>query len=219
MTYLPVNTQNTSVGSSNVPVSRTETTTTTASTKENSEHNPSEQHQRLSAVHNNDIISRPTIYKEISRQVIRRKLARQRHCVVERAISPEYLDSLFPTLLQLFRPQIVRYNGGIAGIEKWKISCYLEVMPGGIPTTEPAVELLRVFAPLLDTCNDLFAYWYRQQHACNDKKNNCRSYSIADAAIKPSAQQSCRRLMTFITRYTPNPGEQALLKVRLDVVA
>ncbi|GAX22795.1 hypothetical protein FisN_24Lh076 [Fistulifera solaris] len=143
---------------------------------------------------------RPTILNEINKQVVRRKLARQRHCLIEQGIQPEYLDSLFPPLLELFAPQSVQYNGGIAGVKDWKISCYLEVMPGGVPTTEPNVDLLQLFLPLLEACNVLFCHWYRQQHACNHNSN-----------VKTSAVQ-CERLMTFITRYTPAPGEQALLK-------
>lgn len=145
---------------------------------------------------------RSTILPEINKQVIRRKLARQRHCVIEQGIHPTYLDELFPQLLQLFSPQTVHYNGGIAGVKDWKISCYLEVMPGGIPTAEPNVELFHLFHPLLNACNQLFRHWYRQQHACNNNNGDT------------SNDWQCHRLMTFITRYTPAPGEQALLKVR-----
>jgi len=151
------------------------------------------------------IVSRPTLYQEISKQVLRHKLQKLRHLVIPQAISPDYLDQLFPTLLELFDPQPVIYNGGIAQIKKWKISCYLEVMEGGVPCTNPNLKLLQLFRPLLDTCNDLFLEWYRQQHACNDKSNNHSNNNN-------TTHRSCRRLMTFITRYTPNPGEQALLK-------
>ena len=44
--------------------------------------------------------------------------------------------------------------------------------------------------------------WYRQQHACNKKAGS--------SSQKPRVE----RVMTFITRYTPAPGEQALLKVK-----
>lgn len=147
------------------------------------------------------ILSRTTLNTEISKQVLRHKLQKLRHLVIEKAISPEYLDSLFPRMLQLFDPQTVTYNGGVAQIKQWKISCYLEVMEGGIPCTNPNLELLQLFMPLLSKCNDLFLEWYRQQHSCNTTRNNGNT-----------KQRSCRRLMTFITRYTPNPGEQALLK-------
>jgi hypothetical protein len=76
-------------------------------------------------------------------------------------------------------------------------------MQGGIPCTNPNTALLNVFTPLLDTCNDLFVHWYRQQHACNRPSTN---FSSSNKEIQ------VKRLMTFITRYTPNPGEQALLK-------
>jgi hypothetical protein len=144
---------------------------------------------------------REGLQKEIVRSVVRQKLRKQRHLVCEKAISAEYLDELFPRLLELFQPQTVIYNGGIAKVPKWKISCYLEVMEGGVPTTEPNTKLKDHFLPLLSACDDIFLYWYRQQHACNNKT--------------PGQQpaQNCHRLMTFITRYTPNPGEEALLKV------
>ena len=146
---------------------------------------------------------RAGLKEEIAKQVIRKKLAKLRHLVLEKAISSEYLDSLFPRLLQLFRPQPVVYNGGIGNVKNWKISCYLEVMDGGVPTTDPNLELLDLFQPLLDQCNDLFLYWFRQKNACN-KGNDTNSKILG-----------CSRLMTFITRYTPAPGEQALLKVCL----
>jgi len=151
-------------------------------------------------VENENLFVRAYVKEEISKLVLRKKLAKQRHLVLDRAIEPSYLDSLFPEMLKLFDPQTVTYNGGIANIREWKISCYLEVMEGGIPCTHPNVALLKLFRPLLNTCNDLFLHWYRQQHACN--RENAKNV------------QGCRRLMTFITRYTPNPGEQALLKVR-----
>ena len=72
-------------------------------------------------------------------------------------------------------------------------------MEGGIPCTDPNLELKRVFEPLLDICNDLFSIWYRQQHACNKTTLSHSTFQV-------------KRLMTFITRYTPAPGEQALLK-------
>ena len=146
---------------------------------------------------------RPTVQQEIVRQVVRAKLSKKKHLVLEKAISPAYLDELFPKLLELFSPQTVYYNGGIAKVPEWKISCYLEVMDGGVPTTQPNLALKAHFDPLLQACNDIFLFWYRQQHACNKKDQN--------------SVTSCHRLMTFVTRYTPNPGEQALLKVSVVI--
>lgn len=145
-------------------------------------------------------IVREGVMKEISKQVIRQKLAKFRHLVIPKGIHTEYLDALFPVLLKEFHPQTVHYNGGIANVKEWKISCYLEVMEGGVPCTNPNLKLLNLFQPLLEECNALFLHWYRQQHACNRKGSGSRM------------EHSCRRLMTFITRYTPAPGEQALLK-------
>eukprot|EP00934_Nitzschia_sp_Nitz4_P001432 Nitzschia sp. Nitz4//scaffold225_size51843//30328//31383//NITZ4_006898-RA/size51843-snap-gene-0.3-mRNA-1//1//CDS//3329542684//1432//frame0 len=145
------------------------------------------------------LIVREGVRQEISKQVLRQKLGKFRHLVIPKGIHSEYLESLFPQLLQHFDPQTVYYNGGIANVPEWKISCYLEVMEGGVPCTNPNLPLLELFQPLLEECNSLFLEWYRQQHACNQKGNN-------------RVQRSCRRLMTFVTRYTPKPGEQALLK-------
>jgi hypothetical protein len=149
------------------------------------------------------ILARDGLYNEISKQVLRHKLQKLRHLVLNGAINPTYLDSLFPSLLERFHPQHVTYNGGVAQIKEWKISCYLEVMEGGVPCTDPNTGLLNdVFRPLLDVCDDLFLEWYRQQHAGNDTTNHGRT----------KKKNVCRRLMTFVTRYTPAPGEQALLK-------
>ena len=142
---------------------------------------------------------RSQIKEEMVKQVVRKKLSKQRHLVLPKAVDPAYLDSLFPEMLQLFHPQTVNYNGGIGKVPQWKISCYLEVMDGGVPTTEPNIPLYELFAPLLTSCNHIFMDWYRQQHACNSRYNR--------------PVRDCQRIMTFITRYTPNPGEQALLKV------
>ena len=151
--------------------------------------------------------SREVVAKEISKQVLRHKLQKLRHLVLKGVISPDYLDHeiFHPKLLELFDPQTVVYNGGIANVKEWKISCYLEVMEGGIPCTNPNLELLEVFRPLLDTCDDLFLLWYKQQHACNHRR---RTATTGNAPRR----RTCRRLMTFVTRYTPAPGEQALLK-------
>jgi len=140
---------------------------------------------------------RRNVEKEIPKKVLRKKLAKMRHLVIEKGIEPSYLDSLFPQILELFDPQTVEYNGGIAKVKKWKISCYLEVMDGGVPCTNPNIELLNVCKPLLKNCNFLFKLWYKQQHACNGKR--------LDGI-------DVERVMTFITRYTPAPGEEALLK-------
>ena len=148
------------------------------------------------------ILSRPrsVLSKEISKQVLRHKLQKLRHLVIQGAISEDYLDKeIFPKLLNLFDPQTVVYNGGIANVKEWKISCYLEVMEGGVPCTNPHLGLLKVFLPLLETCDDQFMLWYKQQHSCNNKKSQ-------------QTKRTCKRLMTFVTRYTPAPGEQALLK-------
>lgn len=184
-----------------------------ASTTSTSKDHSTEGQAQDENVNNNfdseNCIVRPGLQKEIAKQVLRKKLAKLRHLVLSEAISPAYLDSLFPDLLKHFDPQKVTYNGGIANIKEWKISCYLEVMEGGVPTANPNMELLNLFHPLLDECNNLFLYWYRQKSACN----NSKSSSLAKKEIK------CSRLMTFITRYTPAPGEQALLKVRDERIA
>ena len=154
---------------------------------------------------------RSTVVPEINKGVLRKKLAKQRHLVVPAAIDPEYLDALFPHLLQLFDPQTVYYNGGIARVPEWKISCYLEVMPGGVPTAHPNTTLLDLFRPLLHQINDLFLHWYRQQHACNSSRSSNGSH--------PSVVTGCHRLMTFVTKYTPQPGQDALLKVHTYIHA
>ena len=81
------------------------------------------------------IISSPNdIQKQITKGVVRAKLSKRRHLVLPAAISPSYLDTLMPEIVtNLFQPQTVKYNGGVANITNWKISCYLEVMDGGIP--------------------------------------------------------------------------------------
>lgn len=152
-------------------------------------------------------IAKEGVVKEIHKRVIRQKLNKLRHLVVEQGIRAEYLDTLFPKMLPHYDPQHVTYNGGVAQIKDWKISCYLEVMEGGVPCTNPNLTLLALYRPLLDTCNDLFLEWYRQQHACNHKM-------FAGKTVT----RTCKRIMTFITRYTPAPGEQALLKVSYFVI-
>jgi hypothetical protein len=155
---------------------------------------------------------RDTLRKEIAKGVVRKKLAKMRHLVIPQAISPAYLDSLFPSILEHFDPQTVVYNGGIANVKEWKISCYLEVMEGGIPCTHPNLPLLHTCHDLLASCNTLFIEWYRQQHSCNNKNNNPIHRSNQHEPHDGEGRMEVKRLMTFITRYTPAPGEQALLK-------
>ena len=152
------------------------------------------------------MIVRDGVVQEIHKRVVRQKLNKLRHLVIEKGISPDYLDSLFPQMLPDYHPQHVQYNGGVAQIKDWKISCYLEVMEGGVPCTNPNLKLLELYRPLLETCYELFLEWYRQQHACNHKL-------LAGKKVT----RTCKRIMTFITRYTPAPGEQALLKVNIYI--
>jgi hypothetical protein len=154
-----------------------------------------------SLVEKEEHIVRKSAIQEITKGVIRKKLAKQRHLVVEKCINTNYLDSLFPQILQNFQPQTVTYNGGIAKAMEWKNSCYLEVMEGGVPCTNPNEKLKSICMPLLNECNDVFKVWYKQQHACNGK-------------VKEDI--SVHRLMTFITRYTKIPGEQPGLLKHVD---
>jgi hypothetical protein len=144
----------------------------------------------------------------IPKMVVRAKLSKLRHLVLWKAICPLYLETLFTKyMVPMFEPQVVTYNGGRAKVPQWKISCYLEVMDGGVPTAHPHKSLCVHCLPLLDACNDLFRTWYRQQH-CLKK--------VATATAKDGTTQSAlkvKRLMTFITRYNATaPGENALLK-------
>lgn len=154
-----------------------------------------------SLVEKEEHIVRKSAIQEITKGVIRKKLAKQRHLVIEKCINTNYLDSLFPQILQNFQPQTVTYNGGIAKATEWKNSCYLEVMEGGVPCTNPNEKLKSICMPLLNECNDVFKVWYKQQHACNGKVKE-------DIAV--------HRLMTFITRYTKIPGEQPGLLKHVD---
>ena len=90
-----------------------------------------------------------------------------RHLVVKEAIKPSYLDSLMPKIIEKFWPQQVVYNGGVANVKNWKISCYLEVMEGGVPCTNPCLPMLDDCSELLDAVDAAFTHWYKQQHACN----------------------------------------------------
>lgn len=113
----------------------------------------------------------------------------------------QYLDGLMPSILEKFWPQQVVYNGGIANVKNWKISCYLEVMEGGVPCTNPCLPLLDDCSELLDAVDAAFTHWYKQQHACNKP-----------GVPKREEPYKVKRVMNFITRYTANPNEQALLK-------
>jgi hypothetical protein len=149
-------------------------------------------------------IVRTNIKKEICKAVIRCKLNERRHIIINEGINPNYLKEIFPYIVSNFNPQTVQYNGGIANIKQWKISCYLEVMDHGVPTTRPNLVLQKHCLPLLNHCNDLFFYWYQQQHP-----------STSSLCTSDGKLLHCHRLMTFITRYTPAPNEQALLKVNM----
>ena len=190
------------------------------------------------------------ILREITRGVIRAKLAKTRHLVIREGIRKSYLDAIMPAVIDNFRPQTVMYNGGVAKIREWKLSCYLEVMEGGVPCADPDLKMLDICLPLLEVCDGLFSSWYRQQHSCNDAAQrkasttrggsggeenigNCdRMTSVAGSGTgsdKPVSETNCsggeekdqvqsrggikvKRLMTFITRYTAAPNENALLK-------
>mmetsp|Transcript_20636 Transcript_20636/g.25401 ORF Transcript_20636/g.25401 Transcript_20636/m.25401 type:complete len:250 (+) Transcript_20636:596-1345(+) len=150
------------------------------------------------------IIREGVMEKEIVKGVLRKKLSKMRHLMIPKAIHTAYIEEIFANyILKLFDPQTVKYNGGVARIKQWKISCYLEVMDGGIPCTNPNIQLLHHCLPLLDSCNELFLHWYKQQHSCNGNSK----FKKINNNIK-----QVKRIMTFITRYTPSPNESALLK-------
>lgn len=190
------------------------------------------------------------VAKEITRGVIRAKLAKRRHLVIQQGIRPAYLDGIMPAIIENFHPQTVTYNGGIAKVKEWKLSCYMEVMEGGVPCADPDLKMLGTCLPLLECCDDLFASWYRQQHSCNDAggrrkipsatktKGNDSEGVLGEENIANGERQASeglggmnenatqkqkqwqstddgikvKRLMTFITRYTAAPNENALLK-------
>ena len=147
----------------------------------------------ISELDDDDIIEYDAV-KSLTKHVIRAKLNKLRHLVIQRAIKPDYLENIYPDMVRYFNPQHVKYNQGI----DWRISCYLEVMPGGVPCTNLNMELRQLFLPLLESCNILFTEWYRQQRGIGKTSD--------------SVNIQVGRIMTFITRYTAAPGEQALLK-------
>ena len=70
------------------------------------------------------------VHRQIARGVVRAKLSKRRHLVLPGVVSSSYLDSLMPAIVgavegkpPLFRPQNVTYNGGVANVRNWKISC------------------------------------------------------------------------------------------------
>eukprot|EP00587_Corethron_hystrix_P007119 CAMPEP_0113316928 /NCGR_PEP_ID=MMETSP0010_2-20120614/12021_1 /TAXON_ID=216773 ORGANISM="Corethron hystrix, Strain 308" /NCGR_SAMPLE_ID=MMETSP0010_2 /ASSEMBLY_ACC=CAM_ASM_000155 /LENGTH=248 /DNA_ID=CAMNT_0000173769 /DNA_START=119 /DNA_END=862 /DNA_ORIENTATION=+ /assembly_acc=CAM_ASM_000155 len=145
-----------------------------------------------------------TVYKHITRGVMASKFSGRRHLVLPRAISPTYLLSIMPLVIQNFSPQHVRYNGGVGSVPDWKISCYIDVMDGGVPTANPHFPLREVCLPLLGAVDDLFLHWYRQQNHRKMVVNGLRS----DPRV--------RRLMTFVTRYSARRTEDAALLKHID---
>lgn len=83
-----------------------------------------------------------------------------------------------------------------------------------MPCTDPHVELRDKCLDLLRGCDFLFGRWYRQQHSCNGRQRRMMggggSKMVGGGSMEGGPK--VKRLMTFITRYTPAPGEQALLK-------
>ena len=93
-----------------------------------SQENACHVHEKIMVTSGSDsniIVSDPTmINKQITKGVVRAKLNKRRHLVIPGAISSSYLDELMPPIVtDLFQPQTVSYNGGIANIKEWKISC------------------------------------------------------------------------------------------------
>mmetsp|Transcript_13569 Transcript_13569/g.27035 ORF Transcript_13569/g.27035 Transcript_13569/m.27035 type:complete len:284 (-) Transcript_13569:30-881(-) len=181
-----------------------------------------------------EIYEASVVHKQITRGVLKSKFSARRHLVLPQAICPAYLKKIMPAIMENFAPQRVRYNGGIGAVPEWKISCYLEVMDGGIPTADPHTPLLTICAPLLGTVDDLFRHWYEQQNhrripvlrRMRSGANALPKSSTPEETAGPVGDSSkCHatadgthrrirltRLMTFITRYASFPGETALLK-------
>lgn len=63
--------------------------------------------EKIPSLSEMDGIVRTGVQAEIAKQVVRKKLSKFRHAVVKEAVKKEYLDSLFPSLLEHFNPQTV----------------------------------------------------------------------------------------------------------------
>jgi len=147
-------------------------------------------------------LTSPTLTADITKGVIRKKLAKMRHLCVTNAVLPSYLDTLMPDILRLFRPQVVNYNGGVANIKEWKISCYLEVMDGGVPCTNPHLPLLDLCTPLLHACDAMFIDWYKQQrelmrrsppvHTLRVVHTSCVVHTSSVAVLTPASLAQTR---------------------------
>uniref|UniRef100_A0A6U6GV36 Uncharacterized protein n=1 Tax=Odontella aurita TaxID=265563 RepID=A0A6U6GV36_9STRA len=73
-------------------------------------------------------IAKVGVYKEISKEVLRKKLVKMRHLVIKQGIQPRYLDALFPSILEGFEPQVVNvsvYSLQDACNSDWALERYL----------------------------------------------------------------------------------------------
>ena len=77
--------------------------------------------------------SEDEISKDISKGVLRKKLSKMRHLVIPKAISYQYLDTLFPQILKLFEPQkvmvsIITEYSIILDIKKSNAECIITII-------------------------------------------------------------------------------------------
>jgi len=130
-----------------------------------------------------------------------------RHSCIIKAVDPDFLNELFPKILNIFQPQIVKYSNTNPDISSkdgshgekidWKVSSYMEVdqtTPGAMQRNVTCdLNLKSLMMPLLEQCNQLFSSWYEKLHGAGSIKNLVR-------------------LQSFVTRYRPFPNENALLR-------
>ena len=119
---------------------------------------------------------------------------KDRHTLVERAVRPDYLQTLFPDIKRTFKPQPIDYTQkvGYSRYRNWKISCYLRAWPQWTPRIAPHMPLVEVMDPVLDECVSQFKKWY----------NDLWGLRESEVIIMNS----------FVTRYRTEEGETQLKK-------
>jgi hypothetical protein len=115
-----------------------------------------------------------------------------RHSCVPQAIDSQYLHELSPKIIEIFKPQVVKYSNTNPDIsakdgshgEKidWKVSSYMEVddtTPGAAQRgVQCDLDLLDLMKPLLTQCDELFSSWYEKLHGAGSITHLVRRQSF-----------------------------------------
>jgi len=111
-----------------------------------------------------------------------------KHAIFKNAVSPKYLRQIFPDMKRHWKPADLSYGK----YKRWNLSCYCEVWEGWTPKTPPHPPMAKTMEDTLSAAKEIFEKWYAE-------RNGLEKVDVIT-------------MNSFVTRYSPAPGQDELGK-------